>query len=170
MIMGLTHANRGKFLESILERTHAIYENRGMAKIQKIHVNTVMYQGKAFRKEKSTVDYIGCLSSGKFVAFDAKSHKGQSIPFSCFQLHQTDYLEYIKKFGGIAFYLVYMEGINRAWVLGIDQYKKCGVARKSIPISDLEKYGIEIDECIKKHPMMDWLNTYPLKKELWYWT
>ena len=69
------HANQGKAFEALIELSNAFYARQKIAYVQKVHVKKIESGGSLIYPEKSTVDYIGCWR-GKFIAFDAKSTKG----------------------------------------------------------------------------------------------
>jgi penicillin-binding protein-related factor A (putative recombinase) len=58
---------------------------------------------------KITVDYVGQLAGGRFVAFDAKDCAGKRIELERLQAHQLRFLEIAEALGGLAFVLVRFE-------------------------------------------------------------
>ncbi|GAB3065337.1 Holliday junction resolvase RecU [Salinicoccus sesuvii] len=136
--MKSTYANRGKFLESVIERSNITYKTKGIALIEKVAtpINYNTRTNKAFHEKKSTVDFIGCMANGgPFIAFDAKETKGKSFPFANVTDHQIEYMEYTNRMGHVAFLLLYFTDLRECYRLTIDQYVtyKQAADRKSIP-------------------------------------
>jgi hypothetical protein len=71
-----THANRGRFFEEYLQHLHARYRDQGRARIDFIPTPTRPHNdrnGVSWAPVyKGIVDFVGVLTGGRFVAFDAK--------------------------------------------------------------------------------------------------
>jgi len=103
-----SHANRGMDFETALNEMHELYEARGVAQIRKQYVPSLPVKDGKWAKVigKSTVDYVGQLGRGRFVAFDAKDCAEKRISLERLQDHQLRFLEYASMLGGLAFILV----------------------------------------------------------------
>ena len=103
-----SHANRGMDLEKALAIVHDHYARTGEAFVGKQHIPTQIVKGGQWAKVigKSTVDYVGLMRGGRFVAFDAKECREQRIELSRLQEHQYEYLKEVERLGGAAFVLV----------------------------------------------------------------
>ncbi len=106
-----SHANRGMDFEAALNELHALYEARGIAQIRKQYVPSLPVKDGKWAKVigRSTVDYVGQLGGGRFVAFDAKDCAEKRIGLERLQEHQLKFLEYARMLGGLAFVLVRFE-------------------------------------------------------------
>jgi recombination protein U len=121
-------ANRGRFFEDYLQHLHARYRQQGRARIDFIPTPTRPHnsQGRVtwVPVRKGTVDFIGVLTGGRFVAFDAKSTRNtrswrikiSSCSPSNDTTHQWEYLAEVHALGGLAFYLIYAEVLDRVFV------------------------------------------------------
>lgn len=105
------HANRGMAFEDQLKWQHALYQSRGIAKVDKQYIPSLPVQDGKWAKVigKSTVDFVGELRGGQYVAFDAKDCAGKRIELSRLQPHQLKHLEDIAALGGLAFVLARFE-------------------------------------------------------------
>ncbi|ASN69285.1 MAG: Holliday junction resolvase RecU [Staphylococcus epidermidis] len=144
----IKYANRGKFLETVINNTNKIYKMKGVAVIDKI-ATPINYNKKgksAFYEAKSTVDFVGCLNEGRMIAFDTKQTKQKSLRFANIGRHQEEYLRNISKLGGIAFFLIYFEAVNKYYRISINDYMyfKNNTGRKSIPIKFFEDNITEV--------------------------
>lgn len=119
VVMGSTHANRGKESESCIIQMNEIYFAKGLAKIDQVPVPTVHMshrtkQLKAMLKtaefvatrQPSTVDFTG-VSNGRSIAFDVKETKAtRGLPAKNLKFHQWEYLQYYHGQGGNAFLVI----------------------------------------------------------------
>lgn len=158
-------------------RVNDIYSAQKIAIIDKISTPTIFSAGKMIYNAKSTVDYIGCLKGGRMIAFDAKACSDKKFPMGNIKEHQVHYLYDVKRMGGCAFLLVFMELENRMFIVPItDEWlktfwkqvpkkkkdKKTGeyitvYERKSMQMNDLEYYGQEIVRWDQEYPFCDYL-------------
>lgn len=133
-----SYANRGKFLERVINQCNAVYRHKGIALINQIPtpINMNKKNKNAFYSGKSTVDYTG-VAQGTFIAFDAKETKASSFQFSRLQQHQKDYLIDAHKHQGQAFILILFTQANELYRIDIDDFIKLeeNIGRKSIPLS-----------------------------------
>ena len=108
---GESHANRGMAFEAALNWQHAQYEAQKVAQVHKEDLPTCPVRDARWAKVigKATVDYVGQLSGGKFVAFDAKDNAGKRVELERLQEHQLRFLTIAEALGGLAFVLVRFE-------------------------------------------------------------
>jgi recombination protein U len=153
----MTHANRGKYLEEWIEHTNQVYNNKGLAIINKIPTPwkiqrkfspfTKQYSiSGAFPEKKSTVDFGGTASK-QSIWFDVKTTTNRtSFPLSNVYGHQLEYLQKVDEQGGKAFILIHFKVYERTFLIWIDQLMKFRAesGRKSIPITWLEDYCEEV--------------------------
>lgn len=102
---------RGSTLEEFINRTNEIYQENGLALIQKIPTpitpinidKQTRHITLAYFDQKSTVDYIGAVQ-GIPVCFDAKECNTDSFPLANIHEHQVAFMENFEKQGwGIFF-------------------------------------------------------------------
>jgi len=144
----------GQAFENLIDYTNRIYQNKGMALINKrpTPVKVLRTRGNhifnAVYDKKSTVDYDG-FYKGYGIAFEAKSTKLTRLPLDMIAEHQIKYLEAAKDHGAITFLIANMRDINKTFVLPselifeyVDNAQQGG--RKSLPMDDIKKRGIEV--------------------------
>jgi recombination protein U len=88
--------------------------------------NAVSIQNGGAKLVKSTVDYMGLLKGGRFIAFDAKETELKTrFPLKNIKPHQLDFLEQVESFGGIGFFLVHFVNLykDEAFILTLDLIK-----------------------------------------------
>ena len=148
----MTYANRGLAFEQMIDYTNQMYEQKGIAIINKrptpIRVTSTrngIVEG--FFEKPSTVDYDG-IYKGRPIVFEAKSVAGDRFPFQNLPEHQAEYLFKTARHGAISFllvefrksdeiYLMFAEKLEPYWKL----YKK-GVRKASIlPITAFKLHG-----------------------------
>lgn len=163
-----TYSNRGMNLEEDLNITNSYYLNNDIAIIYKkptpITINKVDYPSRkdavikeAHFKIPSTTDYNG-IYKGKYIDFEAKETKNKtSFPLNNIHNHQIKHLENINKHGGIGFIIVRFTGINKTYLLFVNELLNFinNEKRKSIPIDYFEKNGYLIKEGF--NPRLDYL-------------
>ena len=152
-----SYANRGMFLENIINDTNTYYLSKDKAVIYKkptpIKVLNVKYRtakttliDKAVFSETSTLDYNG-IYKGKYIEFDAKECKSTtSFPLNNIKKHQITHIYNIIKHGGIVFLIIFM---NNSFYL----FKGSSLLefinnteRKSIPFDYIKENGYIIKE------------------------
>ena len=108
-----TRGLRGSVLEAMINRTNEVYEEKGIALIQKIptpitpiEMNNKKQITLAYFDKKSTVDYIGVVQ-GIPVCFDAKECAVDTFSLQNIHEHQVNFMEEFEKQKGIAFFLIY---------------------------------------------------------------
>lgn len=133
----------GNKLEKTANKVHINYRQKGEALITKIPT-PVIPTSQGLVPKKSTVDYSGLLSGGRFIAFDAKQTKIKTrFDLSNISGHQLEYLEFVRRLGGIVFFLIHFTELydDQVYVTPIDIVQKYWYdedARQSIPIDDFE--------------------------------
>ena len=132
--------NRGKPLETLVERANIHYYMQDLAWIEKQEVPKKMIRGKVVYTKKAAPDFMGVMQGGRGVAFDCKSTKEKSYPLKHIleRPHQLQQLKKTHNMGGIAFYLIHFETENKTFVVTIPEIEKAVIAmatgRKSIPM------------------------------------
>lgn len=151
------YANRGMFLEHIINDANTYYLSKDIAVIYKkptpIKVLNVAYRSskttlidKAVFSETSTLDYNG-VYKGKYIEFDAKECKNStSFPLSNIKPHQIEHIKNIIRHNGIVFLIIFMN--NKFYLLKGDSLISFidNNDRKSIPYDYIEKKGYIIKE------------------------
>ena len=115
---------RGSTLEEFINRTNEIYQENGLALIQKIPTpitpinidKQTRHITLAYFDQKSTVDYIGAVQ-GIPVCFDAKECNTDTFPLANIHEHQVSFMEAFEKQGGIAFFLIFFSHRNEFYYL-----------------------------------------------------
>jgi penicillin-binding protein-related factor A (putative recombinase) len=153
-----TQANRGRFFEEYLQHLHTRYREQGRARIDFIPTPTRAHNGRdgvTWKPvHKGIVDFVGVLSGGRFVAFDAKSTHdvhGWSVKVSRRSpandaAHQWEYLADVHALGGLAFYLIYAETLDRVFV-----------ARMPFPVEERQRFTDMIEVIKDENGWWDWL-------------
>jgi recombination protein U len=169
-------ANRGKYLEDWIEQTNQVYNNKGLAVINKIPTPwkiqrnyspfTKQYKiSGAFPEKKSTVDFGGTASK-QSIWFDVKATTQRtSFPLANIYGHQLEYLQKVAEQGGKAFVLIHFKELKKTWLIWIDQLIKFinESGRKSIPIAWFEDNCDEIKQ--GQGVMLDYLPTVLRRKD-----
>lgn len=142
---------RGSAFEEMINRTNELYEDKGLALIQKIptpitpiemdqhsHHITLAYFDK-----KSTVDYIGAVQ-GIPVCFDAKECAVDTFNLQNIHDHQVDFMLKFEEQGGVSFFLIYYSAHDSFYYMNINEMvpfvnraKEGG--RKSIRFDELDE-------------------------------
>lgn len=151
------YANRGMFLEHIINNANTYYLSKDIAVIYKkptpIKVLNVAYRSskttlidKAVFSETSTLDYNG-IYKGKYIEFDAKECKNStSFPLSNIKPHQIEHIKNVMRHNGIVFLIIFMN--NKFYLLKGDSLISFidNNVRKSIPYEYIEEKGYIIKE------------------------
>lgn len=123
---------RGSTLEEFINRTNEIYQENGLALIQKIPTpitpinidKQTRHITLAYFDQKSTVDYIGAVQ-GIPVCFDAKECAVKTFPLQNVHEHQIRFMKEFEEQGGIAFIILHFTALDEMYY---------------IPFRDLEKF------------------------------
>ena len=161
------YANRGMFLEHIINDANTYYLSKDIAVIYKkptpIKVLNVAYRSskttlidKAVFSETSTLDYNG-VYKGKYIEFDAKECKNStSFPLSNIKPHQIEHIKNIMRHNGIVFLIIFMN--NKFYLLKGSTLINFinSNERKSIPFDVINEYAYIIKEGFI--PRLDYLS------------
>lgn len=136
------HANRGMGFERDLNAMHAEYERTKRAQMHKQFLPTQPVRDGRWARVigRSTVDYVGQLAGGRFVAFDAKDCAGKRIDLERLQPHQLTFLNVVDAIGGTGFVLVRFERA-RVYVIPIRAWRWAAEAHRaghSIYVEELD--------------------------------
>lgn len=139
---GEDHANRGMGFERDLNAMHAEYERTKRAQMHKQFLPTQPVRDGRWARVigRSTVDYVGQLAGGRFVAFDAKDCAGKRIDLERLQIHQLAFLTLTDALGGLSFVLTRFERARvyivpiRAWRWAVEAHR----AGHSIYVEELD--------------------------------
>lgn len=158
--------NRGMGFEDEINQSNKYYLDRGIAVIHKkptpINIVKVDYSHgakivEAFFQEPSTTDYNG-IYKGRYIDFEAKStHSKTSFPLKNIAHQQIEHLNAVISLGAIAFFLIEIVPLNKAYLLPATYVCKFykDKPRESIPIKDIQENGYELVE--KYSPRLDYL-------------
>lgn len=154
--ISISSANRGMDFEADINASNDYYESKGICLIKKrptpINVVKVDYSRgamitHAYFEAQSTTDYNG-VYKGKYIDFEAKNTKNKaSFPLSNITPHQINHLKQVIFHGGIAFFIVQFQTLDKvflldaSYVINFYEHEK----RKSIPFDCFEKNGIEVE-------------------------
>ena len=154
--ISISSANRGMSFESDINASNEYYKDHGICLITKrptpINVVKVDYSKgakivHAYFEEQSTTDYNGVYKS-HYIDFEAKNTKNKtSFPLNNITKHQIEHLKKVILHGGIAFFIIQFETIDKVYILDasyVIHFYENG-ERKSIPLSCFEESGIEVE-------------------------
>lgn len=155
--ISLSSANRGMDFEHEINLSNDYYREHDICLITKrptpINIVKVDYSKgakitHAYFEEQSTTDYNGVYKS-RYIDFEAKSTKNRtSFPLNNITKHQIEHLKLVIKHGGIAFFIINFQSLNKVYLLDasyvISFYEKG--ERKSIPLECFVSEGIEINQ------------------------
>lgn len=144
---------RGSTFEDFINRTNEIYDENGLALIQKIPtpITPIDIDSKsrhitlAYFDQKSTVDYVGAVQ-GIPVCFDAKECNKDTFPLQNIHPHQVSFMERFEAQDGLAFILIYYSEHDLFYYLNFSKLKEFwdrmeNGGRKSFRFEELdEKY------------------------------
>lgn len=153
--ISISSANRGMSFESDINASNEYYKDHDICLITKrptpINVVKVDYSKgakitHAYFEEQSTTDYNGVYKS-RYIDFEAKNTKNKtSFPLNNITKHQIEHLKRVIKHGGIAFFIIQFESLDKVFILDakyVIHFYEQG-ERKSIPYSCFEESGIEV--------------------------
>ncbi len=153
----IVYKNRGMDFENDINLSLNYFAENNLALILKrttpINVVRVDYSHgarivDAYFEKQSTTDYNG-VYRGKYIDFEAKNSKSKtSLPLHNITPHQINHLEKVIKHGGIAFFMISLESLDKVYLLDasfvISFYKS--KERASIPVSEITRNGIEVEQ------------------------
>ncbi|MBP1525659.1 MULTISPECIES: Holliday junction resolvase RecU [unclassified Spiroplasma] len=137
------YANRGMFLETIINYTIEIINNEKQALIFKQNPS-ILYQNNKIFKEKSNVDYHG-VYHGKYFCFEAKSTKSLTLPWNNFKKHQLEYLENAFYLNAISFVIIYFSEHNAFFLVFWEKLKFLKVQKKALTYKKVEQNGYKLE-------------------------
>lgn len=154
-----TFSNRGMRFEEAINQSNDYYLNRGIAVIHKkptpVQIVKVDYPKRsaavikeAYFKDASTTDYNG-VYQGNYLDFEAKETKNKtSFPLRNLHEHQINHMRQCLIQQGICFILLWFSSLNRCFLVDsqhiIEAWDKQTTNKKSLPLTKIEKIGIEI--------------------------
>ena len=155
--ISLSSANRGMDLENEINLSNAYYKDHDICLITKrptpINIVKVDYSKgakitHAYFEEQSTTDYNG-VYKGRYIDFEAKNTRNKtSFPLGNITPHQIDHLKRVIAHGGIAFFIINFESLQKVYLLDakyvIEFYENGD--RKSIPYQCFVDNGVEIEQ------------------------
>ncbi|CUB53353.1 Holliday junction resolvase RecU [Bacillus subtilis] len=148
---------RGTLLESNINETNKIYQQKNLALIKKqpTPIKVLKTKGVHILKgvyiQKGTVDYEG-IYKGRAIAFEAKSTTNSTnFPLRNIPNHQLIYLQQAESMGALCFFLLEFRTLSRVYLVPfyiIQTYvnKALQGYRKSIPLYDCEYYGYKVTQ------------------------
>ena len=155
--ISISAANRGMDFENDINLSNDYYREKGICLITKrptpINIVKVDYSKgaritHAYFESQSTTDYNG-VYKGKYIDFEAKNTKSKtSFPLSNITKHQIEHLKLVLKHGGIAFFIIQFQMLNKVYLLDasyVIHFYEHG-ERKSIPLNCFEENGVEIEQ------------------------
>jgi len=142
---------RGSAFEEMITLTNQLYQQHGLALIQKIPTpitptavdNKARTITQAYFEKKSTVDFIG-VAQGLAICFEAKETAVLSLPLKNIHLHQVEFMENFRRQEGVSFLLVNFKRKDETFLLPSEELARfCEAAakggRKSIPYSEFDQ-------------------------------
>lgn len=142
---------RGSTFEEFINTTNEIYEENGLALIQKIPtpITPIDMDSKsrhitlAYFDQKSTVDYVGAIQ-GIPVCFDAKECNKDTFPLANIHPHQVDFMKKFEGQDGLAFILIFFTEHDIYYYLTYELLEKfwkrmLDGGRKSFRIEELDE-------------------------------
>ncbi|WP_052663058.1 Holliday junction resolvase RecU [Mycoplasmoides pirum] len=145
-------ANRGMFLETIINRTIEYYKNKNVAYFSKRFLPIKIYSFNGNRIQgwldsKTQTDYYG-IFKGKYLDFEAKQTSTNNLPLANIKNHQIIHMKNVTKFGAIVFFIIYFSKFDKFFLLLFDKFlnfietnNKCS----SISFEYLIANAIELD-------------------------
>lgn len=129
---------RGSSLEELINYSNEMYQEEGLALIQKIPTPikpiTIDKQTRhitlAYFDQKSTVDYIGVVQ-GIPICFDAKECAKETFPLANIHAHQISFMKAFEEQGGIAFLILYYTAKEEYYYM---------------PFSDVERFWMRMQK------------------------
>ncbi|MDE5617378.1 MAG: Holliday junction resolvase RecU [Ureaplasma sp.] len=143
-----TNANKGMYLESLINNSIHYYESHKIAIIRKQwvpikihHINGTNI--KASLSHKCDVDYYGCYQ-GKFFAFEAKQCLGNSFATNRLSINQINFLNLVNELNGFSFLIFGFKTYNKFIFVDWNEYCLNSDKEKYLKLEWFEKHGIEL--------------------------
>ncbi|MBD5445928.1 MAG: Holliday junction resolvase RecU [Mycoplasma sp.] len=123
------YANRGMYLEELINKTIEYYSSNEIAFFEKRFLpikilnklDDNFIRGKLLKK--SYVDYCG-VYKGKYISFEAKQTNNDFFLLSQIKEHQIKHIIKINSFGGISFVIVHFYNSSRTFLISYDVLEK----------------------------------------------
>lgn len=162
-------SNLGLSLEEDINASNLAYKNQNKALIFKnaipIQIVKVEYPKRqkakiveAYFRLNALPDYHG-IYRNRYLSFDVKeTHNINYFTLQNISPHQINYLQQIKKFGGISFLIIHFKKYKEYFYLSIDDltnYYQENPKKKSIPYNFMKKNFRNID--YGYYPRLDYL-------------
>ena len=147
------NANRGMYIEQLVERTIDFYNCKNICHIEKRHIPLKIIkkinETTAVAKilTKSFVDYFGTIN-GKYVEFECKQTVNEYFDLNLIKSHQWEYLNTIGNYqNSLSFIIICFEKIDSIILIDTKTLKECHKQNKNkkIPYNLLIKYGIKLE-------------------------
>lgn len=159
------YANRGKKLESLIDKTNKKYKDLGIADVRKIPtpIKILKYNKNLIvghTMSGNFVDYVG-MTYDKFLVFDAKETSSDtSYPLSNIHEHQYELLESWNNYGATSFLIINFTGKRLYFYLPFESIKwawdrMLNGGRKSISLNEFYQHATEV---YKVNGILDYLN------------
>lgn len=146
-----TRGLRGSALEELINHSNEIYQQKGLALIQKIPTpikpisidKNSRHITLAYFDQKSTVDYIGVVQ-GIPVCFDAKECAKDTFVLANVHEHQIAFMKDFEKQDGISFLVIYYTQRNELYYMPFAQIERFWLrmkqgGRKSFTYEEIDK-------------------------------
>ena len=150
----------GESFENMLQVQHNQYLRRRVACISKVPTATKpIKQGRKtvwIPDKKTGTDFLG-VYRGMPIAIESKSVNSKtSFPVmmrgqKMVKQHQQNFLRNFYECGGLAYVVIYLQPLNKLYRLNIIDYQDLEkevikMERKSIPLSMLEEYEVQLND------------------------
>ena len=146
----------GKEFEDMLTRQFNKYRREGKMYCIKVPTEIVILRKgakivSAFPRAKSeALDYLGILSTGECITFEAKSSNNKtSFPLSQIKEYQFELHKEIRNYTKKVFYIIRMKALGKFYLVTSDEIDEFmeNSERKSIPVSMLgDSIGVEMQD------------------------
>lgn len=146
---------RGSNLEEMINHSNQVYQEMGLALIQKIPTPITPIQidqssrqiTLAYFNQKSTVDYIGVVQ-GVAVCFDAKECHSDTFRLANVHPHQMVFMENFEAQQGVAFLIIHYTRKNQLYYL---PYRELAYYWKRM--EEGGRKSISFEEMCKEYPI-----------------
>lgn len=139
----MLYANRGMFLETIINYTIEIINNKKQALIFKQHP-AISYKNNNIFHTKSNVDYHG-IYHGKYLCFEVKSTKLLTLPWSNFKKHQLEYLENAYYLKAISFVIIYFSEYDNFFLIFWEKLNLLKIQKQTLTYKKIIKNGHKLE-------------------------
>jgi len=104
---------RGNELEKKAEKVNLELRLDNEALIKKVPT-PMLITNRGVIPQASTVDFVGLIKGGKFIAFDTKQTNVKTrFDLKNIHQHQLEYLKLVQNLGGISFFLIWFKKISK---------------------------------------------------------